>query len=139
MARKDDLMRTLNLADLTGEGGFYRFLHLFGDESGIIVYMITKESFSRLHRLTKDEIWIYLEGGRAEQVEVSEDGSVKKRILDKNNRFSLVKAGDGQATSLLSGEYALFATVMSPHYEDDDYSEYEESFILSHPELGKYL
>lgn len=132
-------MNLLSLADLEREGGYFRFLHLFGDESGIIAYMITRDSFSRLHVLKKDEIWIFLEGGRAEQLEVSREGSTKTRILDKDKRFSLIKAQDGQATRLISGDYALFATVMSPHYTDDDYSEYGSEFFDRHPELLEWI
>lgn len=138
MAKVQDRIRELGLKPLEGEGGYFRFLHLFGDGAGCIYYLITPSDFSSLHMLDNDELWFFLEGGKAEQITYSEGGSVKKRILDEKNRNSLVKKGDWQATRLIEGEYALFSTVMSPHYEQSQYHEPTRKILDKCPELKEY-
>lgn len=138
MAKLQDRIRDLSLVPLEGEGGYYRFLHLFGDGAGCIYYLITASDFSSLHKLDGDEVWFFLEGGRAEQITYTEGGSVKRRILDEDHRNSLVKRGDWQATRLIEGEYALFCTTMSPHYEDSMYHAPSSSLLDRMPELKEY-
>ena len=88
--------------------------------SGCIYYLVTKDSFSSLHRLSCDEMWFFLEGGECEQLVFDEkNGKCEKRILSSCHRHSLVKEGKWQSTRLKEGEWALFATVMCPHYTDD--------------------
>ena len=138
MAKVQDRIRELSLMPLEGEGGYFRFLHLFGDSAGCIYYLITPSDFSSLHMLDGDEVWFFLEGRKAEQITYSEGGSIKKRILDSKNRNCLVKKGDWQATRLIEGEYALFCTIMSPHYEDKLYHAPERRLLELCPELKEY-
>lgn len=139
MARVQDRIKELGLEPLEGEGGFFRFLHLYGDGAGSIYYLITPSSFSSLHMLDNDELWLFLEGGKAEQVVYREGSEIERRILDKDNRDSLVRRGEWQATRLLEGEYALFVTAMSPRYSDDGYHSPEACLIETKPELKEYL
>ncbi len=139
MATVDDKIKRLGLSPLENEGGYFRFVHLFGEGSGCIYYLITKDSFSSLHKLKKDEVWFFLEGGKCEQLTLSEGGSIKIKPLDQNNRTTLVKENEWQATRLVEGEYALFTTIMSPHYENDDYIMPSDILIRSYPELKEWL
>lgn len=118
-----EVIEALNLSPLNGEGGFFRFLHEFGEHSGSIYYLVTDESFSLLHALTDDELWFFLEGDEAEQTIIYEDGRIEKRVLNKDNRESLVVKNTYQATKIKKSEcgYTLFSTVMSPKYRDDMY------------------
>ena len=129
MATVDDKIKRLGLSLLENEGGYFRFVHLFGEGSGCIYYLITKDSFSSLHKLKKDEV----------QLTLSEGGSIKIKPLDQNNRTTLVKENEWQATRLIEGEYALFTTIMSPHYENDDYIMPSDILIRSYPELKEWL
>lgn len=138
MAKVQDRIRDLNLMLLEGEGGFFRFLHLFGNEAGCIYYLITKDEFSSLHMLDGDEAWFFLEGGKAEQITYAEGGAIKREILDENNRNTLVKKGEWQSTKLIEGEYALFSTVMSPHYEQSMYHSPTKELLEKCPELADY-
>lgn len=121
------------------EGGFFRFIHLFGDSSGAIYYLVTKDSFSSLHKLSKDEVWFFLEGGKCEQLTLTDGGNIKIKPLDENNRTTLVKAEEWQATRLVDGDYALFTTIMSPHYEPDDFSSPSEGLLERYPALREWL
>ena len=118
-----EVIETLNLSPLNGEGGFFRFLHEFGEHSGSIYYLVTDESFSHLHALTDDELWFFLEGDESEQTIIYEDGRIEKRVLNKENRESLVIKNAFQATRIKNSicGYSLFSTVMSPKYRDDMY------------------
>ena len=139
MAKVDDRIKQLSLSPLPVEGGFFRFIHLFGDSSGAIYYLVTKDSFSSLHKLAKDEVWFFLEGGKCEQLTLTEGGSIKIKPLDENNRTTLVKAEEWQATRLVEGEYALFSTVMSPHYEAEDFSSPSDELLEQYPLLKEWL
>lgn len=122
MARGEALriIERLGLEPLEGEGGYFRFLSKFGDGTGSIYYLITEDSFSSLHLLDDDEIWFFLEGGEAEQI-IFDGEKKERRVLSPSSRFSLVPGGFWQETKLVSGEYALFSTVMSPAYRDEIY------------------
>ncbi len=134
-SRIEELIEKYALSPLEGEGGYYRFISRYGDGAGSIYYLITKETFSSLHTLTNDELWFFLEGDEAEQFVITDKTEV--RTLSEDNRCSLVKAGCAQATRLKAGgEYALFSTVMSPAYRDEDFSAPSEEFRKKHPELS---
>ena len=49
--------------------------------STAIIFLITAESVSRLHRLTSDELWIYQGGLPLELVTIAPDGSLQRRVL----------------------------------------------------------
>lgn len=139
MAAVSDIIRRYNLSPLPGEGGYFRFIDTFGENSGCIYYLITEDTFSSLHKLTDDEMWFFLEGGEAEQLIIHPDGTEEVRRLSGESRSSLVKAGCFQGTKLKSGSYALFSTVMSPRYRDDMYSAPDEEYVAAHPSAKEYL
>ena len=119
-----DIINRLKLTPLDGEGGYFRFLHEFGEGSGSIYYLVTDDSFSHLHALSSDELWFFLEGDEAEQVIVDENGDIERRILNAENRDSLVLKDHHQATRIKKSVlgYSLFSTIMSPKYSDDMYT-----------------
>ena len=118
----------LGLVPLEGEGGFFSFITEYGLGSGSIYYMVTPQSFSRLHLLSSDELWFFLEGDEAEQITVTEDGKIGKKTLSPLSRHSLVKKGVWQSTRIKRVEkgYSLFSTLMSPRYSDEMYSGFEK-------------
>lgn len=73
------------------EGGYYletyraaQTLHTPRGErpvSTAIVFLITGESASRLHRLASDELWIYQSGLPLELVTIAPDGGLRRRVL----------------------------------------------------------
>ncbi len=132
------LLKTFNLSHLDGEGGYFRFIESFGQNSGMIYYLITEDEFSHLHLLSEDEAWFFLEGDKAEQLTVDENGNESRIILDENNRNSLVKKGYFQATYIkekVKG-YTLFCTVMSPRFQNEMYTlATEEQF----PHLKEFI
>lgn len=136
-----ELIRKWKLVPLAGEGGYFRFITEFSSlNAGSIFYLVTKDSFSSLHRLEEDELWFFLEGGSAIQLVFDENSQESEtRILSAQSRVSLVKKGLWQATKLEEGEYALFCTVMCPHYEDWMYSSPDEALLKRFPHLREYI
>lgn len=121
--RIDELIRTLGLLPLEKEGGYFHFISQFGDGAGTIYYLVTEESFSHLHQLSEDEAWYFLEGDPVRQILLGADGKVSSCVLDEDNRVRIVPKGVFQATFIPEPRkgYALFTTVMSPHYREDMY------------------
>lgn len=138
MASISEIIKKYNLSSLPGEGGYFRFITEFGN-AGCIFYLITRDSFSSMHKLSDDEMWFFLEGGDAEQLIIDGDNKEEVRILNNENRESLVKGGSWQGTKLLSGDYALFSTIMSPKYCDDMYSSPNDDLFISHPKAKEFM
>ena len=132
-----ELIRKWKLVPLEGEGGYFRFITEFSSlNAGSIFYLVTKDSFSSLHRLEEDELWFFLEGGRAQQIIYDEDrGEKHELILSEDCRHSLVRAGLWQATRLVSGEYALFSTVMCPRFSSSMYFAPHDGLLQAEPSL----
>jgi hypothetical protein len=73
------------------EGGYYLETHRAeqtlltpGGErpaSTAILFLITAESVSRLHRLSSDELWVYQGGLPLELVTIAPDGGLQRRVL----------------------------------------------------------
>jgi uncharacterized protein len=73
------------------EGGFYletyraaqTLLTPRGERpaSTAIIFLITAESVSRLHRLASDELWVYQGGLPLELVSIAPDGVLQRRVL----------------------------------------------------------
>lgn len=137
----DGMIEKYGLSPLPGEGGYFRFISAFGENSGCIYYLVTSESHSRAHMLDNDEVWFFLEGSDAVQLVCDpETGGVERRILNRNNRFSLVKRNLIQTTFLSGkGDYALFSTVMSPRYRQEDYHRAEPSWTGLFPVLEGHV
>ena len=124
MSKADDIIKRLDLSPLPQEGGYFRFVKQFGNEAGMIYYLMTADAFSHPHSLTEDETWIFLEGDSIEQTTVSPDGVISKVVLGPANRISVVGKGCFQATRIAEVRegYALVSTVMSPRYNDEMYT-----------------
>lgn len=139
MVRKEDLISSLGLMPLPGEGGYYRFNGVFGEGAGSILYLATGESFSSLHLLSRDELWFLLSGSEAEQLVLDPlSGKEEVRVLSSSNPVSLVKGGLWQATRPRGG-WTLFSTVMSPRYSDSDYTAPGEDLLSARPHLRRWL
>lgn len=137
----EDIVRKYRLAPLEGEGGWFRFLTRFSDcNAGSILYLVSRDSFSSLHRLDTDELWFFLDGGAAEQVLFDEEtGTVRRHRLDRDNRSCLAPAGLWQSTRLVRGEWALFSTVMCPQFSPAMYSAPTARLLEANPFLKEYL
>lgn len=156
----NELIKTLNLIPLPGEGGYYRETyrgqplglppaHFGSPDSAIrptstaIYYLITPESFSALHRVKSDEIFHFYLGDTVDMIQIDSQGNLRRFILGTNLLENeepqvLVQKGNWQALRLRSGgRWALMGTTVAPGFEFEDFELGERNTLLNlYPELN---
>lgn len=138
MKTKEDIIRTLSLAPLPGEGGFFRQttrgpediscrLHSSGEEVlrpslTAILFLVGGEDFSALHWLELGELFHFREGAPCELVQITPGGQLKRSVLGRGEgelAQAYVPAGNLQGLRSL-GEWSLVGAVMSPGFDYAD-------------------
>lgn len=139
----EDIMRLLGLKPLLGEGGFYaetyRCTHLLPPAAlpagyaaprstgTAMFYLLTVDTFSRLHRLKGDEVYHFYLGDSVQMLNVRPDGSGEALLLGPDLAAGqklqhVVPAGVWQASRLQpGGRFALMGTTMAPGFDIQDY------------------
>jgi len=155
----DQIIKILDLVPLPGEGGYFRetfkSTHLLGAAclpenyniphsfSSVIYYLITPESFSAMHKLPTEEIWHFYLGDPAQQIQILPNGEVKQirignQIFDGDVPQVIVPAHCWQGTKLVEGgQFALFATTMSPGFEFSDFVVADKNALIKSNPLFK--
>lgn len=106
---------------------------------GTILYLITEESFSRMHFLPTDEIYHFYMGDPVEQLQLLPDGSGRlitlgQDIVNGEQLQGIAPANCWHGTRLKQGgKYALLGTTMAPAYTDGDYIDGTEELIEKWP------
>jgi uncharacterized protein len=157
-----DLIRHFDLKPLPGEGGFYartyRALETIGREAPpkgdkphrplatAILYLLTPETSSALHRLPTDEIFHFYLGDPVGMVNLHPHGKAEKIILGHDILAgqvvqSVVPGGVWQGGRLIQGgEYALLGTTMSPGFDWPDLELGDaERLAREYPDLKKEI
>lgn len=132
-------MRLLDLKPLTIEGGFFHEtyrsprkieLPLYRGPRSLataIYYLLTQETFSRMHRVPGDEMFHFYLGDPVEMLQLRPDGEGEIVTMGQNIAAGMklqhvVPGGWWQGARLKSGgTFALMGTTMSPGFEYDDY------------------
>ena len=129
----DELIAWFDLQPLEGEGGFFRRTWFRspteGDkpEASCIMYLITPDSFSALHRLRHDEMFHFYLGDPCLSITMDRTGAIGETVLGREVRSGmkvqhLVPGGTWQATRLVEGgRFALLGTTMSPGFHTSDF------------------
>ena len=160
MLTKDELIKALNMEPLKGEGGMFRKMFR-SDESipegtlegrngphalyGSILYLLTPDTCSRMHRLPTDEIWHFYLGASCETLVLRPDGTghinrLGQDILGGETVTAVVPRGCWQGTRITGeGDYALLGTTMAPDYEDADYEDGTEKLLEQYPEFAERI
>lgn len=132
----DEVIETLGLVPLDVEGGMYK--NAYDAEQlvdgrpicSVIYYLLSKDSFSHLHRLSTDEVYYFFLGDPVDLVELMPDGSHRVVTLGQNITQgecvqTVVKAGTWQGSRLKKQDgpygFALLGTSMAPAYDPDSY------------------
>jgi uncharacterized protein len=133
----DELIELLDLHPLAGEGGYYRQTVVEPDPDQpqaprhtAILYLITPESWSALHRLASNELFHFYLGDSCRQLIATPGQAIEERILGHNLRSgqvvqSLVPGGSWQTTRLAGPGrvgYALLGTTMTPGFRADQFT-----------------
>jgi predicted cupin superfamily sugar epimerase len=132
----DELIARLELRPLPGEGGWYRETWRSGAGSAIL-YLLTPESFSALHRLPTDEIYhFYLgdpvellllhPGGRSESVALGTDLFGGQRVQHT------APGGVWQGSRVArGGAWALLGTTMAPAFDPAGYEAGDRGALIA--------
>ena len=148
----DELKELLGLEPLDVEGGFYRETYRCDEYlpadalpgrygasrcfSTAIYYLLTPETFSRLHRLRSDEVFHLLLGGPVTMLHLYPDGT--SRVLTMGADIAagqqlqvVVPRGTWQGCRLAEdGEFALMGVTVAPGFEYDDYEPGDREELL---------
>ncbi len=146
------LVENLGLKPLDGEGGFFRRVHTFYSDShkesgSTILYLMTWDNFSRLHRLASDEVWFFLDGSAVEQLTLTSDGSYSLSVLGRASEgmsvATTVKAGVWQASRPIEADrWSLCAATMVPAWDEEHFALAREADLVrwEHcPHLARFL
>ncbi|MBM3851987.1 MAG: cupin domain-containing protein [Verrucomicrobia bacterium] len=115
----------LGLAPLPPEGGFFRATWRNATASAIL-YLITDDDFSALHRLAQDEVWHFCAGDPIEHVQLDpRDGLVRTARLGPDILAGewpqvVVPAGVWQGARRAGGSsgFALLGCTVSPPWDE---------------------
>lgn len=119
-----EVIAALRLEPLPQEGGFFRATWRNATASAIL-FLITPEEFSALHRLAQDEVWHFHAGDSVEHVQLdSRSGAVRALRLGPDVKRGeapqvVVPAGVWQGARLCAGPhgFALLGCTVSPPWE----------------------
>lgn len=143
MPTVDEIIRTLDLRPLPGEGGLFKEMYRSDrvlqpaylpegyrgsrSLSTAIYYLITRDDFSALHRVRGDEVFHFYAGDPVDLWQLREDGTSEWMTLGIDLTLGMrpqvvVPGGVWQALVLRpGGSFALLGTTMSPGFDVDDF------------------
>jgi predicted cupin superfamily sugar epimerase len=143
----EQIIEFFDMKPLPGEGGYFVETYRSGAKMGggknlvtAILYLITPNACSKLHRLSSDEIWHFYLGDAVTMLELHPDGSSEIVTLggDITNSQRLqvaVPAGTWQGCFLNEGgKFALMGCTVAPGFEFEDFEPGEREKLLE-----KYL
>lgn len=138
-----DVIRALSLVPLPGEGGFFRETYrsrlrlpsatlpegYLGerDAGTAIYYLLTRDSFSAMHRLRGDEVFHFYLGDPVEMLQLRPDGKISLLVIGPDIASGMspqivVPAGVWQGSRLMAGgAFALLGTTMAPGFDLSDF------------------
>jgi uncharacterized protein len=139
----EKLKQMLDLKPLPDEGGFYAESYRSEEKSGAgclpgryrgerrfgtaIYFLLTRETFSALHRLASDEVYHFYLGDPVELLCLREDGSGEVVTMGTDLNAGMrpqitVPRGAWQGSRVRpGGEFALLGTTMAPGFEFADF------------------
>lgn len=142
-----DVIEKLDLQPLPGEGGFFRQTYVVPGSDGhpattAILFLVTPESWSGLHRLVGDELFHAYLGDTCQMVVLSEDGVLAEHRIGPDIAAGeqvqvLVPGGTWQGTRLVPGGrhgWALLGTTMTPGYRLDKFELATLETLVTFPE-----
>jgi uncharacterized protein len=128
----DEVIDLLGLAPLEGEGGLFRETWSSTGPGGCpdpigtaILYLVTPDTWSALHRLAFDEVFHFYLGDPCEMVMAREGEGLRSVRLGPDLRAGdavqhVVPAGWWQGTQLApGGSWALLGTTMAPGFRPE--------------------
>ena len=166
--KKDDLVEKIikkfNMTLLEGEGGYFTETyrceekvlkeHLpqrynsARDFSTSILYLITPDNFSSLHKVASDEIFHFYLGDPVVMLNLFEDGKgleikMGSNIVNGEHIQYLVPKNTWQGAKLVKGgKFALLGTTVSPGFEYEDFVQargYKKDILDKYPDYSSLI
>ena len=157
-----DIIAKLGLSPLSGEGGMFRRTYLSGQvikkealstpypedkpAGSAIMYMVTPNCYSRLHRLPTDEVYHFYLGSPVQLLLIPPEAEPFTVTLGQDIMAGMqvqytVPAGYWQGSRLADGgDWALLGTTMAPAYSDTDYEDAPaEELMTAHPAFSEEI
>ena len=150
----EKIIAQYHLTPLDGEGGYVR--RTFTSRASLetssisphfneqrlplvshIYYLITRESFSSLHRLHSSEVWTWLEGDPAVMITIDSHHKLTETVIGPEglmHAVTFVEGGKWQGTRLIDNEtkgYALFSITVVPSFDIADFTLADEALLSS--------
>src|SRR5680860_31408 len=139
----EKIIKKFNMTSLEGEGGYFTETYRSGEIilkeqlppgynsarnfSTSILYLITPDNFSLLHKVISDEMFHFYMGDQVIILNLFEDGSgqtikMGRNIFEGEKVQHLVPKNTWQGAKLADGgKFALLGTTVSPGFEYEDY------------------
>lgn len=143
MTTAQQIIKFFGMKPLPNEGGFYIETYRCGEKlayAGLpsrytgdrnlctaILYLLTPDTFSALHRVKSDEIFHFYSGGPVTMLQLHPDGSSKITTLGqdifKGHRVQVIVPHGTWQGCLLNpgGKFALMGTTVAPGFEFADF------------------
>eukprot|EP01084_Bolivina_argentea_P264482 448014_1 len=153
----DDIIELLKLQPLVGEGGYFNETYRATDivqwnsidqtASTQIYYMITPQSYSSLHKLTKDEVWHFYMGDSTEMLLIYPNGEHKIVTLGNDIMNGEIlqyvihkEVWFGAKIKKAKCGYSLFGATVAPGFEFVDFTHGErDNMIEMYPHLEELI
>lgn len=152
MIKAEEIIRLFGMKPLPGEGGFYvetyRSKEKIGPEALVeglkgqrnlgtaILYLLTADTVSKLHRLKSDEIYHFYLGDEVTMLQLFPDGSSRVitlgcDIADGQSLQVVVPQGVWMGSLLKAGGgFALLGTTVCPGFEFEDFESADREQLL---------
>lgn len=129
MNQIDDLVKLHNLLPHP-EGGFFKETYRSEFSTGIF-YLLLKGQKSSFHKIKSDEMWHFYGGDSISIVEITDSGSVKETILNKNNVQYVVPANVWFGAYLPdNSEFAFTGCTVAPAFHFSDFEMGNKQLML---------
>lgn len=160
----EKIIKKFNLAGLEDEGGYfyetYRSEEIISKKdlppgykssrnfSTSILYLITPDNFSTLHKVISDEMFHFYMGDQVIMLNLFEDGKGREirlgsNIFEGEQVQHLVPKNTWQGAKLAKGgRFALLGTTVSPGFEFEDYipaKNFKDEILKKYPEFSSII
>jgi uncharacterized protein len=147
----NQIIKKFNMKPLPEEGGY--FIETYrssetGNSSTSILYLITEDNFSKLHKLSADEIYHFYLGDPVIMLNLYENGLSERVILGQDilngEKCQHVVPGNCWQGSFLKegGGFALLGATMTPAFDFENYqsaSSCKKELLEKYPEMSDYI
>lgn len=139
MKSAQEVIEQYQLEALPQEGGFFRrtFYQTGKHSESAILFLITEDNFSALHRIKGTEWFHFYEGDPVEQFVVDVEAKSYSALLGSDNtagqqRHHRVPPNAWQGMRLCpGGKWALFGVTVNPAFEWEDFELGKREALLS--------